>query len=182
MDSMFSYFLNDPQMWDAPLIFRTTPMWPLQRIPIEEKAAAGSTTAITSTPSAEIQPGFNRWPLSMDTMPRHPFVNLDFAKQGDQYLVNAEVPGMTKDDIKVHVDGRNLTISGEKKSVIEEGAPDTNYYRRETSSGSFSRSVLLPDDANMEGLKAGYEHGKLNITIPQMPAKAKRTAKQITIE
>jgi HSP20 family protein len=171
LPTMFSSFLSDP-FWDMPVVFRI-PHHHQHVVAVDgnsDKKSEKQSTALAN------QSFFSHQLTNM----RQPMVYVDVAKQGDQYLVHAEVPGMAKDDVQLHVDGRTLTISGHKKSVIEEGAPDTNFYRRETSSGSFSRSVLLPEDANIDELKASFDNGKLSINVPQLLAK--RSPKQIEIQ
>jgi HSP20 family protein len=79
---------------------------------------------------------------------------------------------MNKEDIKVRFNNGILTISGEKKSVLEQGDPDSRFHRKESRSGSFSRSVALPDDAS-QNLTAKYENGVLKICVRKLPEEQK---------
>lgn len=79
---------------------------------------------------------------------------------------------MNKEDIKVRFNNGILTISGEKKSELEQGDPNSRYYRKESRSGSFTRSVALPDDASQE-LNAKYENGVLKINVKKLPEEQK---------
>ena len=84
-----------------------------------------------------------------------------------EYLkLQAELPGMEKDAIKVMVEDGILTISGEKKSQKKEDGPD--YVWSEISNGSFSRSFTLPDYIETEKIQADYKNGILVLNFPKM--------------
>jgi len=91
---------------------------------------------------------------------------VDIAEEKDQMRVVAEIPGMEKDDIKVYLENGVLTISGERKPIMER-TEDTNYVRCELSSGSFSRSFTLPDHVDTEKITADYKNGLLTIVLPK---------------
>jgi HSP20 family protein len=91
--------------------------------------------------------------------------NISIHEEGSQYIVRADVPGMDKDAIDIEINGRQLTISGERKAHSKQ--EDQGYYRQELSYGSFSRSIMLPDDARTDEITSRYEHGVLTITIPR---------------
>lgn len=86
-------------------------------------------------------------------------------EKDDKVMVKAEVPGMTKDDIDVSVQGDMLTISGEKKTESE--VKEQDYYRSEFSYGRFSRSVALPTAVDASKVEANYNNGVLEISLPK---------------
>ncbi|MFQ6003024.1 MAG: Hsp20/alpha crystallin family protein [Candidatus Zixiibacteriota bacterium] len=90
---------------------------------------------------------------------------VDVSETKDNVIVNAEIPGMSKDDVKVSVQDNVLTLSGEKKQEKEE--KDANYHRIERSYGSFSRSFTLPTSVQPDKVKATYKNGILKITLPK---------------
>lgn len=90
----------------------------------------------------------------------------DIRDNGSSYLLEAELPGFSKDEIHVDIDDRYLTISAEKNSETEEKDEKKNYVRRERSYGSFSRSF------DLSGIKADeitgeYQNGVLCLTLPK---------------
>jgi len=108
-----------------------------------------------------------------------PRVNLDLIAEKDHYLVNAEVPGVRKEDLQVSVKDGMLSISGHKQEEFQEkkdgGDSGTQFVRRERTRGSFTRSLRLPDDASDLNIAAKHDNGILRISIPrQEPKKAKK--------
>jgi HSP20 family protein len=95
---------------------------------------------------------------------------VDLLEEGDRYVLRADLPGLTEDDVKIEVEDRVLTVSGERSSQSEERKD--GYYRLERSSGSFSRSVRLPEGVDAEAIEANFEHGVLEVKIPK-PEQAK---------
>jgi len=86
--------------------------------------------------------------------------------------IHAELPGMTKEDVNIMVTDGTLSIRGEKKR--EASTEGKQYYRIERSYGEFVRQFTLPDNINEEAMKASFENGVLEITIPkQEPEKPK---------
>jgi HSP20 family protein len=80
-------------------------------------------------------------------------------------VVKAELPGVDKEQIRVDVEGRILTLKGERKSENE--AKEENYYRRERTYGSFERSFTLPAEVDSDSIKAEYKDGVLKIEVPK---------------
>ncbi len=91
-----------------------------------------------------------------------PLVNV--YDQRDDIVVTAELPGLSKDDIKVNVTGNVLTISGQRKPSIGERA---GYIRRERSSGEFEKTVRIPSRVSSEKISASFKNGVLTITMPK---------------
>jgi HSP20 family protein len=89
----------------------------------------------------------------------------NFYEKEGKYFLTAEIPGVEKNDIVISLDHNVLTISGRKEmKKEEEGA---NYYLREASYGSFSRSLRLPGDVQEEQVEATFKDGVLSVVIPQ---------------
>ena len=103
---------------------------------------------------------------------------VDIYETEDSYVLNAELPGLTKDQINIDVNNDTLTIKGEKK--FEEKVEKDNYVRVERSYGNFSRSFVLSDNVNPEGITANYKEGVLELTLPKKEeAKPKEIKVQI---
>jgi len=100
-----------------------------------------------------------------------PRVRVDLISQPDKYVVEAELPGMEKDDIQLSIRDGVLELSGHKKKEQEERKEDPNsqvqYIRRERAFGSFSRSVRLPADAGEKDINAKFNNGILTVNIPR---------------
>jgi HSP20 family protein len=103
---------------------------------------------------------------------------VEVRRQGNNLVVNAELPGLSKDDVQIEVTDEGLAISGERKH--EHTEQGEGYYRSERSYGRFYRLIPLPDDANFDQAKANFNNGVLEITIP-VP-QSRQTRKQIPIE
>ena len=81
-----------------------------------------------------------------------------------EYVVRCDVPGVDPKDITVKVEGRMLTIAGERKA--SEAVEDQRYWLRGIDYGRFEQCIALPNDVDPEQVKATYRHGVLEITIP----------------
>lgn len=101
---------------------------------------------------------------------------VDILDTKDAFMINAELPGVDKNDIKVDVDGRLLTLRGEKKTETEE--KEASYYRHEMYCGTFERSFTLPEAVDPALIKAEYKDGILHLEVPKPE---ERKPKQIEI-
>ena len=88
----------------------------------------------------------------------------DVSDTGDAFKLEAELPGFSKDDIKLDVENDCLTISAERKGEEEENK--TNYVKRERFYGSFSRSFDL-SGIDVDKIEAAYNDGVLTLTLPK---------------
>jgi HSP20 family protein len=91
-------------------------------------------------------------------------------KEG-KLLVTAELPGLKKEDVKVHIEGDALIVEGERKQETEEKRE--GYYRSERSYGKFYRALPLPEGAKVGQAGAQFNNGVLEVTIPLAEIKAK---------
>jgi HSP20 family protein len=89
----------------------------------------------------------------------------DIHETKDDYLVQLDLPGMDKKDVKIKVEDNFLSISGERKSEQQTG--DDKYHRVERFSGTFSRSFRLYKDVDAAKIKAKFNNGVLEIRIPK---------------
>jgi HSP20 family protein len=94
---------------------------------------------------------------------------MDLVETDGEYVLRADLPGLTENDVSIELDERVLTISGERKSEHEERKE--GYYRIERSSGSFSRSLTLPEGVDASAIKASFDHGVLEVRVPRPEAK-----------
>jgi len=90
---------------------------------------------------------------------------LDVAETENEIVVKAEVPGIDKKDIDVTIRGDRLTISGEKKDERKEKKDTYTVYERRH--GSFSRTITLPTDVNLDKVEAEFKNGVLTIRLPK---------------
>lgn len=102
-------------------------------------------------------------------------------QQDDCYKLRYEVPGLTKDDVKITVDNGILMIKGEHKAEEEEGSPEEDEHWSSRSYGYYNTSLSLPDDAKVEEIKAELKNGVLNVVIPRME-KPKKDVQEISVE
>ena len=89
----------------------------------------------------------------------------DVSETEGELIVTAEIPGMDKKDLDIHLSDGVLTVKGEKKQEKED--KKENYHCIERRYGSFSRTMRLPVDVDTEKVDAAYKDGVLRITLPK---------------
>lgn len=97
--------------------------------------------------------------------------SVDVIERDEEVVVRAELPGVEKKDLDVSLSGNVLTIKGSSKHEQEEEKGE--YFRREVSSGSYSRSVRLPTEVDGDKVESSFKDGLLELTLPKLK-KAKR--------
>ena len=90
-------------------------------------------------------------------------------RQGHDYIIIAEIPGVKKSDIDVQVKGRTIRLAGAKQLTFPEKA---SVHRRERVTGRFDRTVSLPIEIDPEAVKAEYQDGVLALFLP--PAESEK--------
>jgi HSP20 family protein len=90
---------------------------------------------------------------------------MDLVETADDFVLRADLPGLTQDDVKIELEDSTLTVSGERKS--ERTDKHEGYYRVERAFGSFSRSLTLPKGVDADAVKANFDNGVLEIHIPK---------------
>ena len=100
-------------------------------------------------------------PLSQNFQPE-----IELRDEKDYYLLQADVPGLNKDDLKIEVSGRRLTLRGERKELREVNE-EKGYHYSERVYGAFARTLELPADIQSDKVKATYKNGVLEVKIPK---------------
>lgn len=93
-------------------------------------------------------------------------IKTDVRDTGDSYILDAELPGYTRDEISVDVQDDILTVKAEKKSEEKETDKKTGYIRCERYYGSASRSFNI-SEVDVTGITAKHENGVLTLTLPK---------------
>lgn len=103
----------------------------------------------------------------------------DIYETKDDYVFKIELPGISKEDVKVEVNGDNMEIKGERKEEKEIKRED--YHRNERVCGSFMRNFQLPKNADGQKMSASMKDGVLELHIPKRE-ESKTKAIPISIE
>ena len=111
-------------------------------------------------------------------LPSQAPIKIDVTEDDKSYRVKADVPGVKKEDIKVSIDGNQVSISAEVKSEKEEKKGES-VVRSERYYGKQYRSFSLEHDLDQAGAEARYENGVLQLTLPK---KEKTSAKKLTVK
>ena len=90
---------------------------------------------------------------------------MDLVEADDHFVLKADLPGLSDDDVAIEVQDGTLKISGERKEEHEKS--ERGWYRVERSFGTFSRSLTLPDGVDPNGIKAEFHDGVLEVRIPK---------------
>jgi HSP20 family protein len=90
---------------------------------------------------------------------------MDLVESGDHFVLRADLPGLSEEDVKIELEDTTLTISGERKAEHESNGE--GYYRLERASGSFSRTLQLPKGIDPEAVSASFDRGVLEVRIPK---------------
>jgi HSP20 family protein len=90
---------------------------------------------------------------------------VDIFENKDHLTLEAELPGMNREDFELSFENNVLTLKGERR--FEKKAENDNYHRVERSYGSFTRSFTLPQTVTAEGAKAEFNNGILNVSLPK---------------
>lgn len=98
-----------------------------------------------------------------DTRQGPRFMPMDLYRDGDHYVLNADLPGIDPGSVDIDVDGQVLTIRAERTPRSAEGV---TWIARERSSGTFLRQLNLGQGVDTAGISASYENGVLSIVIP----------------
>jgi HSP20 family protein len=98
--------------------------------------------------------GLRRW---------HPA--MDLVETEDHFVLRADLPGVAESDVKVELEDNVLTISGERRH--EQEVKKGGYYRIERASGTFARTLTLPEGVDAEAVEASFDKGVLEVRIPK---------------
>ena len=98
--------------------------------------------------------GARRWSPAMDLL-----------ETDEQFVLRADLPGMTENDVSIELEDNVLTVSGERKTEREDKRE--GFYRMERAFGTFSRSLTLPKGVDPEAVSAQFDRGVLEVRIPK---------------
>ena len=90
---------------------------------------------------------------------------MDLVETDDHFVLRADLPGLSEEDVKIELEDTTLTITGERKAEHE--SRDEGYYRLERAFGSFARTLQLPKGIDPESVSAGFDRGVLEVRIPK---------------
>lgn len=122
--------------------------------------------------------GFFVRPVDMNQPATTPSIRMDVTEQPKAFVVHAELPGVKKEDIHVHVEGNQVSITAEVKQEKEIREGD-RILRSERYFGQVARSFQLAQDIDETQANAKFSDGVLELTLPKKAASA---SKRLTIE
>ena len=91
--------------------------------------------------------------------------SVDIYEDKDRLILEAELPGMSREDFDISVENNVITLRGERR--FEKKTDGDNYHRVERSYGSFTRSFTLPQTVTADGATADFENGVLRVSLPK---------------
>lgn len=106
-----------------------------------------------------------------------PRIRMDLSETDQEYLIKADIPGVNKEDIKVSIDGNQVSVSAEMKEEREAGG--AGILRSERFYGQQYRNFTLPQEVDEAQAQAKYENGVLQLTLPKKPGTG---GKQLSIQ
>ncbi len=126
----------------------------------------------------DIAPGFYVRPLHGDNLPAASQIKVDVKETDGGYTVQAEMPGVPKEDIHVSIEGNVVSLRAEVRQMDQQ-TDGEKVLRAERYYGSVARSFQLPADIDAGQAKAKYDHGILTLTLPK---KVNNASQRLTIE
>ena len=126
----------------------------------------------------DIAPGFYVRPLHGDSLPAPSQIKVDVKETEGGYTVQAEVPGVPKEDIHVSVEGNVVSLRAEVRQ-LDQKTEGEKVLRSERYYGSVARSFQLPADIDAAQAKAKYDNGILTLTLPK---KVNNSSQRLNIE
>lgn len=154
-----------------------------ERFPVRRGQAMNPYRAMREMMDSMFEEMFSDWPI----MRIRPFEwriqeftpIIDVIDEENRIRVEAEVPGMSPEDLELTITGDSLILKGEKKEEKEQEERGAHY--RERSFGSFQRSVSLPSDIERDKVEASFRNGVLHVILPKS-VQAMEQAKKIVIK
>lgn len=110
---------------------------------------------------------FNRFGTGFPSGRRGVYPATNLYESEDGYVLTAELPGVSPEDIEVSIEGTSLTLRGERR--IDHGNGGTNVHRLERQSGSFRRAFELPIPVDPDKVQAVHKNGVLILRLPKAP-------------
>jgi HSP20 family protein len=97
---------------------------------------------------------------------------MDLVEADDHFLLRADLPGLSEEDINIELRDNTLTVAGERKTETEQR--ERGWYRLERQFGQFSRSLSLPEGVDPDAVEAHFDRGVLEVRIPKPEARKPR--------
>jgi len=124
------------------------------------------------------------FPLTTDieqamTLPTR-YAAVDLVDNGDSYMVTAELPGFTKDQVDVQINKDGLSIQAECKQDKEEKRK--NYLHRERAYSSMQRFVAFPEEVNPDKVEGSMKEGELELKVPKKEPKPEETPRKVELK
>lgn len=110
---------------------------------------------------------FDTLPSKRSLFERSVSPSIDVVENDNSFVATCELPGIKEKDIDVNLASNVLTIKGSKSEVKEEKEKNGKYYRKESQSGSFQRTLPLPSAVDPDKVKAEMSNGILTIELPK---------------
>jgi len=127
---------------------------------------------------------FSRWDPLHDLLALHERLNrlgvedapgwtpaVDLYETPDRFVLSLELPGLSRDHIKIEIQHDTLVVRGERPVRHEDGA---RYHRVERGHGAFARSFLLPHPVDVEAVEAEFLDGVLTVVVPKLAPRPRR--------
>ena len=111
------------------------------------------------------QGGQEKWADNLEE-PQDGELPIDMYQTRDAIVIRALVAGVSPEDLDIAITRDMVTLKGQREEIQE--APDEDYYHRELFWGSFSRTILLPEEIIIDEAEAKEKHGLLIITLPKL--------------
>ncbi len=90
---------------------------------------------------------------------------MDLVETDDHFVLRADLPGLSEEDVAIELEDRVLTVSGERRAEHEDSGE--GFYRVERAFGTFARSLTLPEGVDPDGVEASFDRGVLEVRIPK---------------
>ena len=92
---------------------------------------------------------------------------VDLYETADEYVLTAELPGLTREQIDIHAEERRIVIRGARGATPGRDIPCEQYHRVERGHGRFSRAFSLPESIEVDAVTADLKDGILTVAIPK---------------
>ena len=128
------------------------------------------------------RPFFSLWSSRMggEESEQQIFLPVDICEDGESVIVRAELPGVRKENVNVQLNPDSITISGNKSN--EYRVQEKDYYRFESSYGSFTRTCQLPVECIVDKARAVFKDGVLEVRVPKNLESTTLRSRKLTIE
>ncbi|MBT8507599.1 hypothetical protein AZH53_04090 [Methanomicrobiaceae archaeon CYW5] len=109
------------------------------------------------------------------------YAPLDFIDEGDRYIIHAELPGFTKEDVEVEIKDDRLNIRARKESETETVEEEKHYLYHERAFSAFERSVSFPEEVDPAQAKGTMKNGVLELNVPKKEPRPEEKGRRIEL-